>query len=211
VIKEILIKDVSVLKDQLIRMIFDSSTYEIDNICTHLHHIKYIKDTIENIDIVPVVDFPNGLQDQKQKSREIKSIEFYPYKQIDYCVNNFLLSNGILKDLESEIKTLKAISSCGNIRPIIEYSSLYDTKIVEEFVKVCKDNGIETIVLSTTERSDNILDDRIFCVLIQNYGINCIVSNKYFNKEKIQKIKESNPYGIRSLSISSFSDKLYNP
>lgn len=208
-LKEILIKDVSITKEDLCKKIFEFYSYEVDNICIHLHHLKFL-DNIETIDVIPVLDFPHGLSDVKQKAKEIKSIEFYKYKQLDYCVNNFLLSNNLFKDLESEIKTLKQVSTCGNIRPIIEYSALYDYKVVEIFLKTCKDQEIETIILSTTERTDNILDDRIFCVMVQNYGMNCIVSNKYFNQEKLSKIKESEPYGIRSLSISSFSDKVFN-
>jgi deoxyribose-phosphate aldolase len=210
VLKEILIKDVSITKEDLCKKIFEFYSYEVDNICIHLHHLKFL-DNIETINVIPVLDFPNGLSDVKQKAKEIKSIEFYKYDQLDYCVNNFLLSNNLIKELENEIKVLKQISTCGNVRPIIEYSTLYDYKVVEVFLKVCRDQGIETIILSTTEKADSILDDRIFCVMVQNYGINCIVSNKYFNQEKLQKIKESKPYGVRSLSISSFSDLVYNP
>ena len=209
-LKEVLIKDVSLTKKDLIDKVLSFSSYEIDSVCTYSHHVKYLKDIQDSVDIVPIIDFPNGFLTQEKKSQEIKSLGFIEYKQIDYCVNMFLLSNKEYRLLESEMRKLKSLSTSGNVRPIIEYSNFNSTKNIEDFLKICKEQGIETLILSTTDLSDNISDDRIFCVMVQNAGLKCIVSNKFFNKEKILKIKESKPYGLRSLSISSFSDIVYN-
>lgn len=209
-LKELLIKDVSITRDDLIKTVLKFSTYEIDNICTYSNHVKYLKDIQDSVSLVPIIDFPNGFLTQEKKSQEIKSLGFIDYAQLDYCVNMFLLSNREYGIIGSEMRALKSLSSCGNIRPIVEYSSTIDSKVVEDFFKISKDQGIDTIILSTTNLSDNISNDRIFCVMAQNLGMKCIVSNKFFNKEKINKIKESKPYGLRSLSISSFSDIVYN-
>lgn len=195
-LKEVLIKDYCVTKNGLEKEINKFSSYEIDNICIPSELIGYIKPK-ENI--VPIIDFPLGLSNVEDKTKKINRV--LDFKTVDVVVNLFYIENELIKEFVSELKQLNKLVD--NLRPIIDYSLFPSTKKIKDLFLMIKDCGISDIVLSTTNYHDDPVDDIIFSSMVQNQDMNCIVANRFFNKETYNKLKDGNVYGVRFLSSNT--------
>lgn len=210
-LKELLIKDYSISQKSLEQKILAGSSYQIDNVCIPDDLIRYCKDVLSVVNVVPIIDYHKGLLSSKDKLNRIKSLDFLNYKTIDICTNLFFIKNNMVKDFLKEVDTILGYlkDNKKECRFIIDYA-LLNSELIKDVATLLKSRGVSTIILSTTEYSDDPVDDRIFNAILSNCGLRCIIANKYLNKNRMDKFKEYKPYGIRCVSIASFSEIVYN-
>jgi deoxyribose-phosphate aldolase len=210
-LKEILIKDYCLTQKELEQKILDCASYTVDNVCIPYSMIAYCKDVLDLVNIVPVIDFPSGVLSTKDKSAQIISLDYLGYKTIDVCINHYFIKNNLIKDFLREIDTIRGLleKRGKECRFIFDYC-LLNSELVKDVTVLLKSRGVSKVVISTTEYADNPVDDRIFNSIISNCGLKCVIANRYLNKERLARLKEYQPYGIRCVSNSSFSEIVYN-
>ncbi|NLK38130.1 MAG: deoxyribose-phosphate aldolase [Epulopiscium sp.] len=123
--------------------------YQTASVCIPPSYVKKAKEFVQgNIPVCTVIGFPTGYQTTAAKVFEAKDAIENGADEIDMVIHQGLVKDGRYKEIEDEIKAIKA--ECGNriLKVIVETCMLTQ----EEKILLCKlvgDSGADFIKTST--------------------------------------------------------------
>jgi deoxyribose-phosphate aldolase len=104
-IKELIIKDKAITKDELKKSMFAASGNVIDNICLPIGFFHIFPELREYTNNVALIDYPTGWNNQKFRYKEIDYAIKCGVVAIDLTINNLLLAEKDYENISKEVES----------------------------------------------------------------------------------------------------------
>lgn len=201
---ELLCLDKSIDFDTFLKYLFAASCTKIDRICLPTSLLHGIPEISEYVDMVSLVDYPDGLGSLQSRMTDVLYSIRSNVKYIDITLNNMLITDGNWKKITDDIRTIKTLCDDHDIelRAIVEYR-LHPLDLAVNTCKVLKGVGITNIVSSTGRMAGELLDNLIFCERIQTkLDLNPIVCGRLYTEDQFKTFTD---IGIKRFRLTSLN------
>lgn len=201
---ELMCLDKAVGYDTFLKYLFAGSCPKIDRVCVPTSLIHKIPEISGYVDMVSLVDYPDGLGSTQSRMSDILYSIRSDVKHIDVALNNIHVTDGNWKAITTDLKSLKGLCSAEgvNLRYIVEYR-LHPLDLMLNTCKILKDHGIKDIISSTGRVAGDIIDNMIFCERLKvKLGLEPIICGRLHTKEQLDTFKSLGFKRFRMTSLN---------
>lgn len=185
-------------KDIDIKNTIDSMSVisSVRNITTTLPYAKFIKKNFSQYNVGAFIDYPIPSCDIKGRVEAAKTALEFNLNYICVTVPSYYIANRKYDKFREDIKQLSGVYPQANIRYVLEYRK-FDHNITAKVCEILMSLGITTCYPATGFFLDSLDDNIIACqYLYQKTSINTIINGNVWTQEQIQKVLNSNLYGL---------------
>lgn len=199
---ELINLDKSVSFDILQKYFYFATSDKVDRLCLSSGLINSFPEVKDSVELVSLVDFPDGLQSMTSRLAEVLYSIRSGAKFIDVTVNNSTLKDGNFSRIKNEFKSCFEICRKNKVklRPILEYR-LHDSDVIYKLCESLISIGIGDFVSATGRMADEFDDNVIACRSIQDkFGANMVFCGRLLTRDQLNHLDE---IGISAARITS--------
>jgi len=191
---------------------FYASNSLVNRLCLPSGLLNSLPDVKSSIELVSLIDFPDGLQCQSARLADILYSIRSGAKYVDVPVNNTLIKDCNLSKMKEQFSSCLEICKINKVklRPVLEYR-LHEVETVLKVAECLLNMGINEIISSTGKMADDFSDNVLICKEIQDkIGLGVTFGGSCFTKQQLITLENAKIKGTRIIS-PKVMDNIFGP
>jgi deoxyribose-phosphate aldolase len=206
--------DIAANENEVKEAITIAIKYQPDLISVFPHYLKTAKNTINNIPLGCLVDYPLGLLDLKSRLLATEFAIKNGATVIELVAPTYYLCNRKYDKFREDVKTHLELCQENNVelRYIVEYR-VFTLELLYKIAQILSSFGVKIMYASTGYSLDDINDNLLACALInkKNTNMKLMANGNVWNDKQIEIInKNIDLYGFKCHSINSLQRIFYS-